>query len=75
MESLNLIKNLNKKVGVSLNPNTKIEVIENLLDKIDLVLVMSVYPGFGGQKFMPEVLEKISNLKKIKDNKKFNFDI
>ena len=75
LESLNLIKNLNKKVGVSLNPNTKIEVIENLLDKIDLVLVMSVYPGFGGQKFMPEVLEKISNLKKIKDNKKFNFDI
>ena len=75
LESLNLIKNLNKKVGVSLNPNTKIEVIENLLDKIDLVLIMSVYPGFGGQKFMPEVLEKISNLKKIKDNKKFNFDI
>ena len=75
LESINHIKSLNKKVGVSLNPNTKIEIIENVLDKINLVLIMSVYPGFGGQKFMPEVLEKISKLKKIQDNKKLNFDI
>ena len=75
LESINHIKSLNKKVGVSLNPNTKIEIIENVLDKINLVLIMSVYPGFGGQKFMPEVLEKISELKKIQDNKKLNFDI
>ena len=75
LESINQIKNLKKKVGVSLNPNTKIEIIENVLDKINLVLIMSVYPGFGGQKFMPEVLEKISELKKIQDNKKLNFDI
>ena len=75
LESINHIKSLNKKVGVSLNPNTKIEIIENVLDKINLVLIMSVYPGFGGQKFMPEVLEKISDLKKIQDNKKLNFDI
>ena len=75
LESINHIKSLNKKVGVSLNPNTKIEIIENVLDKINLVLIMSVYPGFGGQKFMPEVIEKISNLKKIQDNKKLNFDI
>ena len=75
LESINHIKSLNKKVGVSLNPNTEIEVIENVLDKINLVLIMSVYPGFGGQKFMPEVLEKISELKKIQDNKKLNFDI
>ena len=75
LESINHIKSLKKKVGVSLNPNTKIEVIENVLDKINLVLIMSVYPGFGGQKFMPEVLEKISDLKKIQDNKKLNFDI
>ena len=75
LESINHIKSLKKKVGVSLNPNTKIEIIENVLDKINLVLIMSVYPGFGGQKFMPEVLEKISNLKKIKDNKNLNFDI
>ena len=75
LESINHIKSLNKKVGVSLNPNTEIEVIENVLDKINLVLIMSVYPGFGGQKFMPEVLKKISDLKKIQDNKKLNFDI
>ena len=75
LESINQIKSLKKKVGVSLNPNTKIEIIENVLDKINLVLIMSVYTGFGGQKFMPEVLEKISELKKIQDNKKLNFDI
>ena len=75
LESINHIKSLNKKVGVSLNPNTGIEVIENVLEKINLVLIMSVYPGFGGQKFMPEVLKKISDLKKIQDNKKLNFDI
>jgi len=69
------IKELNKKVGVSLNPETKIDVILEHLDKIDLVLVMSVNPGFGGQKFMPEVLNKIKELKKIQENKKLNFDI
>ena len=75
IDSIDLIKKLNKKVGVSLNPDTKLNVIENVLNKIDLVLIMSVFPGFGGQKFMPEVLEKIKNLKKIKDEKKLNFDI
>jgi len=69
------IKELNKKVGVSLNPETKVDVILEHLDKIDLVLVMSVNPGFGGQKFMPEVLNKIKELKKIQENKKLNFDI
>ena len=69
------IKELNKKVGVSLNPETKIDVILEHLDKIDLVLVMSVNPGFGGQKFMPEVLNKIKKLKKIQENKKLDFDI
>ena len=57
------IKQLNKKVGVSLNPESKIDLILDFLDKIDLVLIMSVNPGFGGQKFMPEVLEKIKKLK------------
>ena len=57
--SISKIKSLNKKVGVSLNPETKVEVILDHLDKIDLVLIMSVNPGFGGQKFMPEVLSKI----------------
>ena len=73
--SIEHIKNLNKKVGVSLNPETKINLITNLLNKIDLVLIMSVNPGFGGQKFMPKVLEKIKELKKIRDQKNLDFDI
>ena len=73
--SIEHIKSLNKKAGVSLNPGTKINLITNLIDKIDLVLIMSVNPGFGGQKFMPEVLEKIKELKKIRDQKSLNFDI
>ena len=73
--SINKIKDLKKKVGVSLNPETSIDLIKNLLDKIDLVLIMSVNPGFGGQKFMPEVLEKIKELKKIREIEKLNFDI
>ena len=75
IDSIELIKKLNKKVGVSLNPESKINLIEKHLDKIDLILIMSVNPGFGGQKFMPEVLEKIKKLNEIKDQKKFNFDI
>ena len=74
-ESINHIKNFKKKVGVSLNPDTKIDVIKDVLSQIDLVLIMSVYPGFGGQKFMPEVIEKITNLKRIKEDMKLNFDI
>jgi len=74
-DSINKIKDLKKKVGVSLNPETSIDLIKNLLEKIDLVLIMSVNPGFGGQKFMPEVLEKIKQLKKIREIEKLNFDI
>ena len=69
------IKELNKKVGISLNPETKVEVILDYLEKIDLILIMSVNPGFGGQKFMPEVLNKIKELKKIQKSKDLNFDI
>ncbi len=69
------IKELNKKVGVSLNPETKIDIIVEHLKKIDLVLIMSVNPGFGGQKFMPEVLEKVKSLKKIQEKEGLNFDI
>ena len=75
IDSINLIKKFNKKVGVSLNPDTKLNIIENVLDQIDLILIMSVFPGFGGQKFMPEVLDKIKNLKETKDTKNFDFDI
>ena len=74
-ESILKIKSLNKKVGVSLNPETKIDLIIDYLEKIDLVLIMSVNPGFGGQKFMPEVLEKIKKLKKIQSENHLNFDI
>ena len=73
--SISKIKKLGKKVGVSLNPETKIQVILNHLEKIDLILIMSVNPGFGGQKFMPEVLNKIKDLKKIQESKGLNFDI
>ena len=69
------IKELNKKVGISLNPETKIDVILNFLDQIDLILIMSVNPGFGGQKFMPEVLTKIKDLKAIQNDKNLSFDI
>jgi ribulose-phosphate 3-epimerase len=74
-ESISKIKSLNKKVGVSLNPESKLDLITNYLEKIDLVLIMSVNPGFGGQKFMPEVLDKVKKLKDIKSNKSMSFDI
>jgi len=73
--SIRKIKELKKKVGVSLNPETKIDIILNVLEQIDLVLIMSVNQGFGGQKFMPEVLTKIKELKKIQEEKSLNFDI
>ena len=69
------IKEFKKKVGISLNPETKTDAILDYLEEIDLVLIMSVNPGFGGQKFMPEVLDKIKYLKKIQEQKKLNFDI
>ena len=75
IESIQLIKQLKKKVGISLNPNTEINIIEKLLKDIDLVLIMSVEPGFGGQKFMPEVLEKTKRLKEVISNKKLDVDI
>ena len=74
-ETISLIKSLDKKVGVSLNPDTEIKTISDYYDNIDLVLIMSVFPGFGGQKFIPEVLDKIKSLKEIKDKNNYNFDI
>ncbi len=74
-ETIELIKKLNKKVGISLKPKSKINLIKDYLDKIDLVLIMSVEPGFGGQKFMPEVLPKLKELKKIIDKNKYNVDL
>ena len=74
-KTIDLIKNEKKKVGISLKPKSKIDLIENYLSEIDLVLIMSVEPGFGGQKFMPEVLNKTKILKKIIKEKNLNVDI
>ena len=75
LKTIKLIKDYNKKVGISLKPKSEISLIHDVLDKIDLVLIMSVEPGFGGQKFMPEVIPKIKELKKIIDNNKLNVDL
>mgnify|MGYP001206004945 FL=1 len=75
LKTIKLIKDYNKKVGISLKPKSEISLIHDVLDKIDLVLIMSVEPGFGGQKFMPEVVPKIKELKKIIDNNKLNVDL
>jgi len=73
--TIKLIRNVNKKVGISLKPKSEIKLIENFLKDIDLVLVMSVEPGFGGQKFIPEVLEKTKILKELINKKNLNIDI
>ena len=75
LKTVKLIKSFGKKVGVSLKPESPINLVENYLDQIDLILIMSVNPGFGGQKFMPEVLEKMKILKDIIYEKKLNIDI
>tara|TARA_Y100001970_G_scaffold281433_1_gene392212 strand:- start:517 stop:1173 length:657 start_codon:yes stop_codon:yes gene_type:complete len=74
-DSIDLIKSLGKKVGLSLNPNTPVDIIEKYLTEINLVLVMTVNPGFGGQKFISKVLNKIKDLKKIQNEKKLSFQI
>ena len=74
-KSIELISSLRKKVGISLNPNTSLDLILEHLNKIDLVLIMSVFPGFGGQKFMPEVLKKIETLRDLKIKNGLKFDI
>ncbi len=75
LNTIQLIKSVNKKVGISLKPKSEIKLIENVLNEIDLVLIMSVEPGFAGQKFIPEVLEKTKILKKLIDKKNLNIDI
>ena len=75
LDSIKKIKSYNKKAGVSLNPETSVNKVLPVLNSIDLVLVMSVNPGFGGQKFMPETLEKVKILRKEIDNKKLKTQI
>ena len=74
-KTINLIKNQNKQVGVSLKPKSKIDLVVNYLDQIDLVLIMSVEPGFGGQKFMPEVLEKTKAVRDLINKKNLKVDV
>ena len=73
--SIKEIKDLGKMAGVSLNPDTPIKTILKDLKDIDLVLVMSVFPGFGGQKFMPEILKKIDELNQLRTKNNFNYKI
>ena len=74
-KTIGLIKDQNKKVGISLKPKSKIDLLKDYLDKIDLVLIMSVEPGFGGQKFMPEVLDKTKDVRNLIDEKNLNVDV
>ena len=73
--TISLIRKEKKKVGISLKPKSKIDLIEKHIDQVDLILIMSVEPGFGGQKFMPEVLEKMTKIKKIIDEKNLKTEI
>jgi len=74
-KSIELIKKFDKKVGISLNPNSEIILVEPYLNDIDLILVMSVNPGFAGQKFKPEVLKKLEKIKKIIMSKNLKIDL
>ena len=74
-KTIKLIKDQNKKVGISLKPKSKVDLIKDYLDQIDLVLIMSVEPGFGGQKFMPEVLEKTKIIRDLINKKNLKVDI
>ena len=74
-QTIKLIKKFNKKVGISLKPNSDISLVERYLEKIDLILIMSVEPGFGGQKFMPNVLPKLKKLKEMITDKNLKIDL
>ena len=73
--TIKLIKEQNKKVGISLKPKSEISLVKDYLQEIDLVLIMSVEPGFGGQKFMPEVLEKTKSVRELIDKQNLNVDV
>jgi ribulose-phosphate 3-epimerase len=74
-KTIKLIKDQNKKVGISLKPKSEINLIKYHLDQIDLVLIMSVEPGFGGQKFMSKVLEKTKAVRDLINQKNLNVDV
>ena len=74
-QTIKLIRDQNKKVGISLKPKSEISLIKDHLNQIDLVLIMSVEPGFGGQKFMPEVLDKTKIIRDLINQKNLKVDI
>lgn len=73
--TIHFIKSLGVKAGVVLNPATPVHVIEDIIKEVDMVLLMTVNPGFGGQKFIPSVLRKITAVKKMADEKGLNIEI
>jgi ribulose-phosphate 3-epimerase len=73
--SLQAIRDLGKRAGVALNPHTPVDVIEHVLDRLDLVCLMSVNPGFGGQKFIPEVIEKTRRVKALVNERPIDIEI
>jgi len=73
--SLQAIRALGKKAGVSLNPSTPVDVIEYVLDRLDLVLLMTVNPGFGGQAFIPSVVDKVRRVKALIGNRPIDIEI
>ncbi len=74
-KTIKLIRDQNKKVGISLKPKSKIDLIKDYLNQVDLVLIMSVEPGFGGQKFMPEVLEKTKSIRSLINERDLKVDV
>ena len=74
-KTIELIKKQRKKVGISLKPKSQIDLVEKYLSDIDLVLIMSVEPGFAGQKFMPDVLPKLKKIKEIITKKNLKIDL
>ncbi len=73
--TIQVIKSLGHKVGVSLNPSTPIDCLDYVWNEIDMVLIMSVNPGFGGQSFIPDMFTKISDVKRVIDSRGLNIDI
>jgi ribulose-phosphate 3-epimerase len=74
-KTIRLIKELGAKAGVSLNPPTPLSAVEEFIPHVDLVLIMSVNPGFGGQSFIPETLPRIANMRKILDDRKLSAEL
>jgi ribulose-phosphate 3-epimerase len=73
--SLQAIRNLGKKAGVTLNPGTPVDTLENVIDLVDLILVMSVNPGFGGQAFIPAAIDKVARLRAMAGGRPIDIEV